>query len=66
MSEHRPAQDFDIRSKEYEEDKADKKKKLVRSGFPSTGKLGIPLVKKQDIDLKQDRIVGIYQSKTRR
>ena len=36
---------------EYDYDKLLKKLKLVRNGFKTTGKYGMPIIKKQDIDL---------------
>ena len=52
MSEQTLAHDFDMQSKEYEREKAEKKQKLVRGEFQGTGYFGIPLVKKQNIDIK--------------
>lgn len=38
---------------EYEKDKLTKKLKLVRNEFKTVGKYGMPLIKKQDIDLEK-------------
>jgi hypothetical protein len=38
---------------DYEDEKRRKKQRIVRNEFARTGKYGIPLVKKQDIDLKK-------------
>jgi len=40
-------------SESYEDEKRRKKQRIVRNEFEETGKYGIPLVKKQDIDLKK-------------
>ncbi len=36
---------------DYEEEKRKKKQKLVRNEFEQSGKHGMPLIKKQNIDL---------------
>ena len=38
---------------EYESEKLNKKLKLVRNEFKTVGKYGIPLIKKQEIDLNK-------------
>ena len=41
----------DIETSEYQEDKLFKKLKLVRNEFKTVGKYGMPVIKKQEIDL---------------
>lgn len=41
----------DIETSEYQEDKFLKKLKLVRNEFKTVGKYGMPIIKKQEIDL---------------
>lgn len=43
---------FDVSENTYESEKTEKKQKIVRNEFIRTGRFGIPLVKKQDIDLR--------------
>lgn len=38
---------------EYEKEKLTKKLKLVRNKFKTVGKYGMPLIKKQEIDLEK-------------
>jgi hypothetical protein len=42
-----------VHQKTYQDIKNEKKQEIVRNEFEGTGKYGIPLVKKQDIDLKK-------------
>lgn len=45
MSEQTLAHDFDMQSNEYQNEKREKKAKLVRGGFQSDSRYGIPLIK---------------------
>ena len=63
MSEQMLAHDFDMQSKEYECEKAEKKQKLVRGEFSGTGYFGIPLVKKQNIDINKIELWGYTKAK---
>lgn len=62
MNEQIFEHNFDVPSKEYQDDKFKKKQLLVRSGFKSTGKYGIPLVKKQDIDPDKIELWGFTKT----
>ena len=48
---------------EYQEEKRKKKQKLVRNEFKGVGKYGMPLIKRQDIDL--DKIELLVFTKTK-
>lgn len=47
----------------YEEEKQKKKQRLVRNEFEKTGKYGIPLIKKQDIDLDKIELLSYLKTK---
>jgi len=55
--------DFFVREKCTDDEKREKKQKLVRNEFVKTGKYGIPLVKKQDIDLDKIEPWGYTKTK---
>lgn len=48
---------------EYEKEKLAKKLKLVRNEFKTVGKYGIPLIKKQDIDLDKIELLAFTKTK---
>lgn len=50
MGEQMLAHDFVMQSNEYQNEKREKKAKLVRGGFQGDDRYGIPLIKKQDIE----------------
>lgn len=41
----------------------DGKEKLLRNGYPGCGKLGIPIIRKQEIDLNDLKVIGIHNTK---
>ena len=47
----------------YQDEKQEKKQKLVRNEFTKTGKFGIPLVKKQDIDISKIELWSYQKAK---
>ena len=51
------------KNSDYEEEKRKKKQKLVRNEFKGVGKYGMPLIKRQDIDL--DKIELLVFTKTK-
>lgn len=53
----------DRASQEYQDEKADKKQKLMRDGFKSTGYFGIPLIKRQNIDINKIELWGYTKAK---
>lgn len=63
MSEQMVAHNFVIQSNEYQNEKREKKAKLVRGGFQSDGRYGIPLIKKQDIDVSKIELWGYTKAK---
>lgn len=48
---------------DYEEEKRKKKQKLVRNEFEKSGKYGMPLIKKQKIDLDKIELLGYLKQK---
>lgn len=56
------SQEFSM-EKDYEQEKQEKKQKLVRNAFKSAGKYGIPIIKKQDIDLDKIEPWGYTKTK---
>ena len=50
---------------EYEQEKLLKKLKLVRNEFKTIGKYGMPLIKKQDIDLDKIELWNYTKTKLR-
>lgn len=48
---------------DYEEEKRKKKQRLVRNEFEKSGKYGIPLIKKQDIDLTKIELWNYTKTK---
>ena len=48
---------------EYEEEKRKKKQKLVRNEFEKSGKYGMPLIKKQNIDLDKIELLSYLKTK---
>ena len=48
---------------EYQEEKQKKKQKLVRNEFKGVGKYGMPLIKKQDIDLDKIELLAFTKTK---
>lgn len=48
----------------YEEEKRRKKQKLVRNEFTKSGKYGIPLIKKQDIDFNKIELLSFLKTKS--
>ena len=48
---------------EYQEEKQKKKQKLVRNEFKGVGKYGMPLIKKQDIDLDKIELLACTKTK---
>ncbi len=48
---------------DYEEEKRKKKQKLVRNEFEKSGKYGMPLIKKQSIDLNQIELLNYLKTK---
>lgn len=48
---------------EYQEEKRKKKQKLVRNEFKGVGKYGMPLIKKQDIDLDKIELLAFTKTK---
>lgn len=63
MSQQTLAHDFDMQSNEYQNEKREKKAKLVRGGFQSDSRYGIPLIKKQDIDVSKIELWGYTKAK---
>lgn len=53
---------FDLQIK-YQEEKRRKKQKLVRNEFSGVGKYGMPLIKKQDIDLDKIQLLAFTKTK---
>ena len=49
--------------KDYEEEKRKKKQKLVRNEFEKSGKYGMPLIKKQNIDLDKIELLNYLKTK---
>ncbi len=50
-------------SSDYEEEKCERKQRIVRNEFRGVGKYGIPLVKKQNIDLNKIELLGYMKTK---
>ena len=50
-------------STDYEEEKRRKKQKLVRNEFEKSGKYGMPLIKKQNIDLDKIELLSYLKTK---
>ena len=48
---------------DYEEEKRKKKQKLVRNEFVKSGKYGMPLIKKQNIDLNKIELLSYLKTK---
>lgn len=48
---------------EYQEEKRKRKQKLVRNEFKGVGKYGMPLIKKQDIDLDKIELLAFTKTK---
>ncbi|MBQ3047932.1 MAG: DUF4417 domain-containing protein, partial [Clostridia bacterium] len=48
---------------DYEEEKRKKKQKLVRNEFEKSGKYGMPLIKKQNIDLNKIELLSYLKTK---
>ena len=48
---------------EYEKDKLMKKLKLVRNEFKGVGKYGMPLIKRQNIDLDKIELLAFTKTK---
>lgn len=48
---------------DYEEEKRKKKQKLVRNEFVKSGKYGMPLIKKQNIDLDKIELLSYLKTK---
>lgn len=48
---------------DYEEEKRKKKQRLVRNEFERSGKYGVPLIKKQDIDLDKIELLSYLKTK---
>ena len=63
MSEQTLAHDFDMSSDDYQNGKTEKKQKLVRGGFESSSRFGIPLIRKQEIDLDKIELWGFTKAK---
>ncbi|MCL2061223.1 MAG: DUF4417 domain-containing protein [Firmicutes bacterium] len=58
------SQDFSMQGdKSYDEEKREKKQKIVRNEFPAVGKYGMPFIKKQNIDIKQIELWSIVKAK---
>lgn len=53
----------DYESNDYEETKRQNKQKLVRNEFKGIGKYGIPLIKKQEIDLDKIELLNFTKTK---
>lgn len=51
------------KNSDYEEEKRKKKQKLVRNEFKGVGKYGMPLIKKQDIDLDKIELLAFTKTK---
>lgn len=51
--------------KDYEEEKRKKKQKLVRNEFEKSGKYGMPIVKKQNINLDKIELLSYLKTKKR-
>lgn len=49
--------------KDYEEEKRKKKQKLVRNEFEKSGKYGMPIVKKQNINLDKIELLSYLKTK---
>ena len=49
----------------YEEEKRKKKQKLVRNEFEKSGKYGMPIVKKQNINLDKIELLSYLKTKKR-
>ena len=47
----------------YEEEKREKKQRLVRNEFEKSGKYGFPLIKKQNIDLEKIKLLNYTKTK---
>ena len=48
---------------DYDEEKRKKKQKLVRNEFEKCGKYGMPLIKKQEIDLDKIELLSYLKIK---
>ena len=48
---------------EYEDEKRKNKQKLVRNEFKGVGKYGMPLIKKQDVDLEKIELFSYLKTK---
>lgn len=48
---------------DYDEEKRKKKQKLVRNEFEKSGKYGMPLIKKQKIDLDKIELLSYLKTK---
>ncbi|MBP3344570.1 MAG: DUF4417 domain-containing protein, partial [Clostridia bacterium] len=48
---------------DYEEEKRKNKQRLVRNEFKAVGKYGMPLIKKQDIDLDKIELLSYLKTK---
>ena len=53
----------EVIDKNYEDEKREKKQKLVRNEFVRCGKYGIPLVRKQEIDLDKIQLLSYLKTK---
>lgn len=49
---------------DYEDEKRKKKQRLVRNEFVGVGKYGIPLIRKQNIDLDKIQLLGYLKTKS--
>ena len=48
---------------EYQEEKLKRKQKLVRNEFKGVGKYGMPLIKRQNIDLDKIELLAFTKTK---
>lgn len=54
---------YNENEEDYEDEKRKKKQKLVRNEFEKSGKYGMPLIKKQDIDLNKIELLSYLKIK---
>ncbi|MGN1258799.1 MAG: DUF4417 domain-containing protein [Christensenellales bacterium] len=54
---------LNLKNSDYEEEKRKKKQKLVRNEFKGVGKYGMPLIKRQDIDLEKIELFAFTKTK---
>jgi len=64
MNENNKFNDTNIyEGQDYESEKRKNKQRLVRNEFKTVGKYGIPLIKKQNIDLNKIELLNFTKTK---